>query len=170
MACLLAHWQSCFDKSGHLHPKIRKPILDGLIKDYEFLNPKGSRPLWNDILDGNFFHDDIDGGIVCQSPKKEVYHEFIGRCPCVLIWSSTMMSVHFLHWQRVTILNQTRNSMLQAFRSIGLSLDIHSGWAVSLGHFDACAAVMTMLSFGAMPREEHLDCVKCIIGFSLKMW
>ena len=42
-------------------------------------------------------------------------------------------------------------------------------WAISLGRFDIATAVMSMSSFRAAPRIGHLDRVKRIVGYLLKM-
>lgn len=42
-------------------------------------------------------------------------------------------------------------------------------WVVSIGRFDVTTAVMTLSSFRAAPRREHLDHVKHIYGYLSKM-
>ena len=42
-------------------------------------------------------------------------------------------------------------------------------WAISIGRFDICTAVMTMSSFRAQPRKGHLERVKRIYGYLYKM-
>ena len=42
-------------------------------------------------------------------------------------------------------------------------------WTVTLGRFDIAVAVMTMSSFRAAPRQGHLDRVKRIVGYLVRM-
>lgn len=42
-------------------------------------------------------------------------------------------------------------------------------WFVQLGLFDIAVHIMTLSSFLAQPRHDHLDRIKRIIGFSSKM-
>ena len=42
-------------------------------------------------------------------------------------------------------------------------------WAISLGRFDVATAVMSMSSFRVAPRAGHLDCLKRIVGYLVKM-
>ena len=42
-------------------------------------------------------------------------------------------------------------------------------WSISIGHIDITTAVMTLSSFHSVPRQGHLDCAKCIVGYLSKM-
>ena len=42
-------------------------------------------------------------------------------------------------------------------------------WTITLGRFDIATAVMTMSGFRAAPREGHLDRVRRIVGYLVKM-
>ena len=42
-------------------------------------------------------------------------------------------------------------------------------WTITLGRFDIATAVMTMSGFRVAPREGHLDRVKRIVGYLVKM-
>ena len=42
-------------------------------------------------------------------------------------------------------------------------------WTVTLGRFDIAVAVMTMSSFRVAPRQGHLDRIKRITGYLLRM-
>ena len=42
-------------------------------------------------------------------------------------------------------------------------------WAISLGRFDIAITVMTISSFCAILKHEHLDFLQCICGYLTKM-
>ena len=42
-------------------------------------------------------------------------------------------------------------------------------WTITLGRFDVAVAVMTMSSFRVAPRQGHLDRLKRVVGYLLKM-
>ena len=42
-------------------------------------------------------------------------------------------------------------------------------WAISLGRFDIATAVMSMSSFHAVPRRDHLQHLQCMCGYLARM-
>src|SRR5687768_17887125 len=54
---------------------------------------------------------------------------------------------------------------IQQYQSLVGSLQ----WAISLGRFDIATAVMSMSSFRALPRRGHLNRLKRICGYPVKM-
>merc|ERR1712091_385272 len=56
------------------------------------------------------------------------------------------------------------DKMTRVYQSLIGSLQ----WAISIGRYDICTAVMSMSKFRCMPREGHMDRVKRIIGYLCK--
>ena len=54
---------------------------------------------------------------------------------------------------------------IQKYQSLTESLQ----WTISLGRFDIACVVMTMCVFRAAPRRDHLDRLKRIVGYLVKM-
>lgn len=125
---------------------------------------KGTGPI-TFHLGCDFFRD--KHGILCMSPRKYIdkvvseYVRIFGKRPKT---SGASPIEHGDHPELDTspLLSPAET---QHYQSLVGSLQ----WAVSLGRFNIATAVMTMSSFRVAPRQGHMERVKRIVAYLLKM-
>ena len=125
---------------------------------------KGSGP--NSVHLGCDFFRDPDGTL-CFAPKKYIekmiftYQHLYGSKPNERHLSPLEKGDH----PELETSELLDADGVQQYQSLIGALQ----WAVSLGRFDICTAVMTLSSFRAAPRVGHLDRVKRVCGYLAKM-
>ena len=113
----------------------------------------------------DFFRDET--GTLCVGPKKYIerlslqYQSMFGEKPSTKVTSPLEKNDH-PELDTSTLLNEDGITQYQSL--IGALQ-----WTISLGRFDVAVAVMTMSGFRVAPRERHLDRLKRIVGYLVKM-
>jgi len=140
-----------------------KAFMDALTGTYKF-KLKGVGPITYHLgLD--YFRD--SNNVLCASPKKylermsDTYVRLIGDKPRLTYYSPLEHGDH----PELDTSDELGPSDIRIFQTLIGVLQ----WTVSLGRWDIAAAVMTMSKFRAAPRQGHLDRVKRIFGYLLKM-
>ena len=106
-------------------------------------------------------------GVLSMSPKKYIermtdnYVRMFGSKPKVLYSSPLERGDH----PELDTTDELDVDGIKKYQSLIGALQ----WVVTLGRLDIATAVMTMSSFRASPRVWHLDRVKRIFGYLLKM-
>jgi hypothetical protein len=109
----------------------------------------------------DFFRD--DEGILCMAPKKYIekmmmgYKQMFGEKPSSKVHAPLEKGNH-PELDTSELLHQTG---VQQYQSLIGSLQ----WAILLGRFDIAAAVMSLSSFRALPRQGHLEQAKRICSY-----
>lgn len=140
-----------------------KVIIDTLTTKYK-LKLKGSGPIKYHL--GSDFSRD-EHGVLSMSPKKYIermtdnYVRMFGSKPKVLYSSPLERGDH----PELDTTDELDVDGIKKYQSLIGALQ----WVVTLGRLDIATAVMTMSSFRASPRVGHLDRVKRIFGYLLKM-
>ena len=140
-----------------------KAIIDSLTSDPFNFKLKGTGPT-TFHLGCNFTRD--DDGTLCMSPLTYIermesqYISLFGESPKQNIQSPLERNDH----------PELDDSPLLDVDGVAKyqSLIGSMQWAISLGRFDIATAVMTMSSFRAAPREQHLARVKRMVGYLCK--
>ena len=136
-------------------------IIDILTNVHNF-KPKGTGFMEHHL--GCDFFRDADG-VLCFAPEKYIekmldnYFRMFGEKPRE--YTSPLEPGDHPELDTSPLLSPEDTSKYQSL--IGAMQ-----WAISLGKFDICTAVMTMSSFRVAPREGHLKRVRRIIGFLSK--
>jgi hypothetical protein len=113
----------------------------------------------------DFFCD--DEGILCMAPKKYIekmmmgYEQMFGEKSSTKVHSPLEKGDH-PELDTSELLDQTG---VQQYQLLIGSLQ----WAISLGRFDIATAVMSLLSFWALPRQGHLEQAKRICSYLYRM-
>ena len=117
-------------------------------------------------LGANFERD--SGGVLCMSPKKYIkehliptYEKIFGGKPKTRAMSPLEQNDH-PELDDSEFLNEEG---IQQYQSLIGMLQ----WTIALGRYDIACAVMTMSSFRAAPRSGHLERLKRICGYLVKM-
>lgn len=116
-------------------------------------------------LGANFERD--DDGTLCMSPSKYIermvdnYHRMFGVNPKATYTSPLERGDH----PELDDSEELGDNDIKKYQSLIGALQ----WVVTLGRFDIAVAVMTMASFRSAPRIGHLNRVKRIYGYLLKM-
>jgi hypothetical protein len=140
-----------------------KSITDSLINKYGF-KLKGTGPI-EFHLGCDFYHD--KDGTLCFGPKKyiekmeDAYVRMFGRKPRTNITSPLDKNDH-PELDDTPLLDDDGIAKYQFI--VG-----QAQWAVSLGRFDIATAVMTMSGYRIAPREGHLERLKRLVGYLIKM-
>ena len=138
-------------------------FIDILKNDYQF-KFKEAGPL-EFHLGADFFRD--EEGVLCMAPQKYIermvasYEKMFGEKPSAKMYSPLDKGDH-PELDDSEFLDATG---IQQYQSLIGSLQ----WAISLGRFDIATAVMSMSSFRALPRRGHLNRLKRICGYLVKM-
>ena len=139
---------------------------DGICKElkekYKF-KLKGTGSL-NFLLGCDFFYED---GVLCQAPKKYIekmgdsYFRFFGEKPSRKVTSPLEHGDHpELDTSEFLGVEETK---------IYQSMIGSAQWVVSIGRFDVAVHIMTLSSFRAQPRRGHLDRIKRVYAYLIKM-
>jgi hypothetical protein len=109
----------------------------------------------------DFFRD--DKGILCMAPKKYIekmmmgYEQMFGEKPLTKVHSPLEKGDH----PELDTLELVDQTGVQQYQLLIGSLQ----WAISLGRFDIATAVMSLLSFRAIPCQGHLEQAKRICSY-----
>ncbi len=139
-----------------------KSIVDALTGTYKF-NLKGTGPI-SFLLGCDFFRDKDDN--LCYAPRKyiekmlETYKRLFGQFPRKA--ASPLVGNDHPELDSSELLDMEWSKVYQSL--IG-SLQ----WVVQIGRFDVQTAVMTLSRFRVAPRQGHLDRIKRIYGYLMKM-
>ena len=141
-----------------------KAFADILEKKYRF-NLKGTGEL-NFHLGANFTRD--PDGTLCMSPTKYInerlistYEKMFGERPSMNALSPLEQGDH----PELDDSELLDEDGIQMYQSLIGALQ----WLISLGRWDIGCAVMSMSSFRVAPRRGHLERLKRICGYLLKM-
>ena len=141
-----------------------KSFVENLEKKHGF-KLKGTGPMEYHL--GADFQRDPDGTL-CMSPKKYIterlskgYHSMFGEKPSTRAVSPLEHGDH----PELDDSDLLDNDGIEQYQSLIGSLQ----WTISLGRFDTACAVMTMSAFRTAPRIGHLDRLKRICGYLVKM-
>jgi hypothetical protein len=113
----------------------------------------------------DFFRD--EDGVLCMAPRKYIdkmldgYERMFGEKPTTKFTSPLEKGDH----PELDTSELLDDQGVQHYQSLIGSLQ----WAISLGRFDICTAVMTMSGFRSCPRRGHLDRAKRICCYLAKM-
>ena len=117
-------------------------------------------------MEGYFERDSDD--VLCMSPKKYIkerliptYEKMFGEKPKTRAMSPLEQNDH----PKLDDSEFLDEEGIQQYQSLIGMLQ----WTISLGRYDIACAVMTMSSFCAAPRREHLERLKRICGYLVKM-
>ena len=116
-------------------------------------------------LGADFYRD--DEGILCMAPQKYIdrlsasYEKMFGEKPSARMYSPLDRGDH----PELDDSELLDAEGIQQYQSLIGSLQ----WAISLGRFDIATSVMSMSSFRVLPRRGHLQRLKRICGYLVKM-
>ena len=117
-------------------------------------------------LGANFERD--PDGVLCMSPKKYIkerliptYEKMFGEKPK----TRAMLPLEQNDHPELDDSEFLDEEEIQQYQSLIGMLQ----WTISLGRYDIACAVMTMSSFRAAPRKGHLERLKRICGYLVKM-
>jgi hypothetical protein len=142
---------------------VPQDIIHELETKYKF-KLKGTGPTTFHL--GMEFSQNTDG-VLCLSPKRYIdqmtalYHNIFGTNPCQKYSSPLEPGDHpEIDDSEFLDAHQT-----QQYQSLIGALQ----WVITIGQFDIHIAVMTLLSFHAMPQCGHMEHVKQIYGYLARM-
>ena len=139
-----------------------KKITDELEKKYKF-KLKGTGPL-KFLLGCDYFREN---GVLCAAPKKYIekmeasYERFFSKKPSRKV-SSPLEKGDNPEIDDSDFLDENETKIYQSM--IG-----SAQWVVSIGRFDVAVHLMTLSSFRAQPRRGHLDRIKRVYAYLIKM-
>ena len=113
----------------------------------------------------DFFRD--SQGTLCVGPKKYIerladqYKSMFGQAPCTKVTSPLNKDDH----PELDISPLLDEDGITQYQSLIGAMQ----WVITLGRFDFAVAVMTMSSFRAAPRTGHLERLKRMVGYLVKM-
>ena len=142
--------------------KDSQKLIDTLTDDHKF-KLKGTGPI-SFHLGCDFFRD--KDGVLCYAPRKYIektldnYQRLFGRLPRKV--SSPLEKGEDPELD-ISELLEIEN--IQVYQSLIGALQ----WTIQIGRFNICTAVMSMSRFRAAPRQGHMEQVKRIHSYLLKM-
>jgi len=142
--------------------KDAQSIIDHLTKTHNF-NVKGTGPI-TFHLGCDFFRD--EDGVLCYAPRKYIekmldnYRRIFGVKPRPV--NSPLIKGDHPELDTSELLN---DSWIKIYQSLIGALQ----WVIQIGRFDVATAVMTLSRFRVAPRQGHLERVKRVHGYLLKM-
>ena len=151
------HIAVCIDDLA-VAAKDPQSIVDELTGKHKF-TLKGTGPIAFH-LGADFCHD--DDGVLCVAPRKHIekmsdeHQHMFGEKPCQKCMSPLEKGDH----PEIDESPFLKAKGMQQHQSL-ISL---MQWAVSLGHLDVAAAVMTLSGFHPAPREGHLQRARRVAG------
>ena len=140
-------------------------IIDALQSEPHKFKLKGTGPV-KFHLGCDFFRD--PSGTLCVGPKTYIdrlalqYKSMFGHSPSTKGVSSPLAKNDHPELDTSPLLDEDGITQYQSL--IGAMQ-----WVITLGRFDFAVAVMTMSSFRAAPREGHLERLKRMVGYLVKM-
>jgi hypothetical protein len=146
-----------------LASKAPEKVIDELESKYKF-KLKGTGPL-KFLLGCDYSRD--EHGVLCAAPQKYIqkmedsYLRFFGERPNRRVTSPLDSNDH-PELDDSEFLEENETKIYQSM--IG-----SAQWIVSIGRFDVAVHIMTLSSFRAQPRRGHLDRIKRIYAYLIKM-
>ena len=142
--------------------KDAKAICEELETKHKF-KLKGSQPL-SFLLGCDYFYED---GVLCQAPRKYIekmadsYERFFGEKPSKKVSSPLEKGDN----PELDDLEFLDDEVVKVYQSMIGSAQ----WVVSIGRFDVAVHIMTLSSFRAQPRKGHLERIKRVYAYIIKM-
>ena len=139
-------------------------IIDALEGTPHSFKLKGTGPV-EFHLGCDFFRD--ENNVLCVGPKTHIerlslqYKSMFGEMPSTRVTSPLEKNDH-PELDTSPLLDEDGITQYQSL--IGAMQ-----WVITLGRFDIAVAVMTMSAFRAAPRVGHMDRLKRMVGYLLKM-
>jgi len=155
---------ACYVDDLLIASKNPQAIIDGLQEEPHKFQLKGTGPV-EFHLGCDFFRD--ENGTLCFGPRKYIerladqYKSMYGESPHTKVTSPLEKNDH----PELDTTPLCGEEGITQYQSLIGALQ----WTITLGRFDVSVAVMTMSSFRAAPRKGHLDRVKRIVGYLVKM-
>ena len=139
-------------------------IIDELTAAPHKFKLKGTGPV-SFHLGCDFFRD--EDGTLCVGPRRYIerladqYKSMFGEMPSTRVTSPLEKGDH----PELDTSQLLDDEEVTKYQSLIGALQ----WTITLGRFDIAVAVMTMSSFSAAPRMGHMERVRRIAGYLLKM-
>ena len=160
----MGHLSACYVDDLLIASRNPQSIINELTAAPHKFKLKGTGPV-SFHLGCDFFRD--EDGTLCVGPRRYIerladqYKSMFGEMPSTRVTSPLEKGDH----PELDTSQLLDDEEVTKYQSLIGALQ----WTITLGRFDIAVAVMTMSSFSAAPRMGHMERVRRIAGYLLKM-